>query len=240
MPTPAEAATPGPAIVVGVGPGLGFALCRAFARAGHRTIGAARRADEVARLAAAEPELRVEAAACDATDPASVAALFEAAGRGAPPAVVVFNASGFVRGNVLDLDPAELERAWKVGVLGALHVAQAAGKRMVAAGGGTILFTGATAALRGAAGFAGLAIPKFGVRALAQSLARELGPKGVHVCHVVVDGLIATERTRAWIKPGDDTALAPDAIAASYLAISRQPRSAWTQELDLRPWVETF
>jgi NAD(P)-dependent dehydrogenase (short-subunit alcohol dehydrogenase family) len=125
-------------------------------------------------------------------------------------------------------------------VLGGLHLAQAAGKRMVAAGRGTMFFTGATAALRGGANFAGLAIPKFGLRALAQSLARELGPKGVHVCHVIVDGLIDTPRTRAFMKPGEDTALAPDAIAETYLAISRQPRSAWTQELDLRPWVETF
>jgi NAD(P)-dependent dehydrogenase (short-subunit alcohol dehydrogenase family) len=225
------------AVVVGVGPGLGWALCRAFARAGHRVTGAARRADEVARLAAAEPDLHVEAAACDATDPKSVAALFDG---GDPPAVVVHNASGFVRGAVLDLDPAEVERAWRVGVLGALHVAQAAGRRMVAAGAGTIFFTGATAATRGAANFAGLAIPKFGLRALAQSLARELGPRGVHVCHVIVDGIIASERTKSWIKPGPDTALEPDAIAETYLAIARQHRSAWTQELDLRPWVESF
>jgi len=225
------------AIVVGVGPGLGWALCRAFARSGHRVTGAARRADEVARLAAAEPDLHVEATACDATDPQSVAALFDG---DSPPSVVLFNAGDFVRGAVLDLDPAAVERAWKVSVLGALHVAQAAGRRMVAAGTGTMIFTGATASLRGSANFAGLAISKFGMRALAQSLAREVGPKGVHVCHVVVDGMILSERTKGWVKPGPDTALEPDAIADTYLAIARQHRSAWTQELDLRPWVENF
>lgn len=231
-----EPTTSGPAIVVGVGPGLGWSLCRAFARAGHAVIGAARKREDVAALAAKEPDLRVEARACDATDAAQVEALFE----GPTPRVVVFNAGAFVRGAVLDLDPAAFEDAWRAGVMGALHVAQAAGRRMVAAGAGTLIFTGATASLRGSANFAALAVQKFGLRALAQSLARELGPKGVHVAHVIVDGLIASERTRGWIKPGEDTALDPDAIAESYLAIARQHRSAWTHELDLRPWVETF
>ncbi len=240
MPSPAEAATSGPAIVVGVGPGLGWALCRKLARAGHRVVGAARRKDAVDALAAKEPDLGVASAACDATDAASVKALVDDACKDAPPAVVVYNASAFVRGQVLDLDPAELERAWQISVLGALHVAQAAGRRMVAAGAGTLLFTGATAAMRGSANFAGLAIPKFGLRALAQSLARELGPKGVHVCHVVVDGMILSERTKGWAKPGPDSALDPDAIADTYVAITRQHRSAWTQELDVRPWSETF
>jgi len=225
------------AVVVGVGAGLGWSLCRTFARAGMRVTGAARRPDAVRALAAAEPDLDVHAHACDVTDPVSVETLFASTDT---PAVVVFNASGFVRGEVLDLDPAEVEEAWRVGCLGALHVAQAAGRRMVAAGRGTILFTGATAAWRGSAGFAGLAIPKFGQRALAQSLARELGPKGVHVAHVVVDGLILSERTRAFAGPGPDSALAPDAIAEAYLALHRQHRSAWTQELDLRPWAERF
>jgi NAD(P)-dependent dehydrogenase (short-subunit alcohol dehydrogenase family) len=231
----AEPATPGPAIVVGVGPALGWSLCRTFARAGFRVTGAARRRSDVEALAREEPDLGVIAAACDATSAEQVNALFTET-----PAVVVFNAGAFVRGSVLDLEPAALEQAWRTGVMGALHVAQAAGRCMVAAGAGTMIFTGATASLRGAAGFAALAVQKFGLRALAQSLARELGPKGVHVAHVIVDGIIASERTRDWIKPGADTALDPDAIAETYLAIVRQPRSAWTQELDLRPWVETF
>lgn len=233
-----EPATSGPAIVVGVGPGLGWSLCRAFARAGHAVIGAARRREDVEALAAKEPALAVTAAACDATDAAQVAALFAQAGEA--PRVVVYNAGAYLRGAVLDLDPAAFEDAWRTGVMGALHVAQAAGRRMVAAGAGTLIVTGATASLRGSANFAGLAVQKFGLRALAQSLSRELGPRGVHVAHVIVDGMIRSERTRAWLKPGDDTALEPDAIAEAYLAISRQHRSAWTQELDLRPWVETF
>jgi NAD(P)-dependent dehydrogenase (short-subunit alcohol dehydrogenase family) len=225
------------AIVVGVGPGLGWSACRTFARAGYAVTGAARRESEVASLAAAEPELGVTAAACDATDAASARALVERVGT---PDVLVYNAGLFVRAAVLDLDPAELERAWRVSVMGALHLAQAAGRRMVAAGKGVMIFTGATASLRGSANFAGLAVPKFGLRALAQSLARELGPKGVHVCHVIVDGIIRSERAKAYAKPGEDTTLAPDAIADAYLSLARQPRSAWTQELDLRPWVETF
>src|SRR5579862_9778892 len=160
------------AIVVGVGPGLGWSACRTFARAGYAVFGAARRESEVASLAEAEPDLGVTAAACDATDAGSARALVERAGT---PDVLVYNASGFVRGAVLDLEPAALEQAWRVSVLGALHVVQAAGRRMVEAGRGVMIFTGATASLRGAANFAGLAVPKFGLRALAQSLARELG-----------------------------------------------------------------
>jgi NAD(P)-dependent dehydrogenase (short-subunit alcohol dehydrogenase family) len=209
---------------------------RVRARAGHAVIGAARKQPDVEALAAKEPDLGVLARACDVTDAAQVAALFDTI----TPSVVVFNAGLFVRAPILDLTAQDFEAALRVGVVGAFHVAQAAGRAMVAAGRGTILFTGATASLRGSAHFAGLAVQKFGLRALAQSLARELQPKGVHVAHVIVDGLIASDRTRGWIKPGEDTALDPDAIAETYLAISRQHRSAWTQELDLRPWVETF
>jgi len=229
------------AVVVGVGPGLGWALCRTFARAGIRVAGAARNQDAVEKLAAAEPDLGVRAYACDVTRADSVTALFDAVAADlGEPTLVASNAGAYVRGPVLDLDPAELEQALGVSVMGALHVAQAAGRRMARAGRGTILFTGATAALRGAAGFAGLAVGKFGQRAIAQSLARELGPKGVHVAHVIVDGLILSERTRPFVKPGADTALDPDDIAQTYLAVHRQRRSAWTHELDLRPWVEKF
>src|SRR5205823_6523040 len=156
----------------------------AFANAGHAVFAAARSTGEIEKLAAGTA---ITPVACDATDRAQVDALVERAGT---PAVIAHNAGAFARGGVLELDPAALEQAWRVTVLGALHLAQAAGKRMVAAGRGTMLFTGATASLRGAANFAALAVPKFGLRALAQSLARELGPKGVHVCHVIVDGVI--------------------------------------------------
>src|SRR5262249_14536609 len=127
-----HAAPAGPAIVVGVGPGLGWSLCRAFARAGHRVLAAGRRVDAVEKLAAAGPSLAVPPIACDATDAASVHALVERAAADGPPAIAVHNASSFVRGNVLDLDPAELEQAWRLAVMGGLHLAQAAGRRMVA------------------------------------------------------------------------------------------------------------
>ena len=155
--------------------------------------------------------------------------------------LVVFNAGAFHRGNVVDIDPADFERCWRVGCLGGLLVGQAAARRMVGRGRGTILFTGATAALRGGAGFANLAVPKFGLRALAQSMARELGPHGVHVGFVIVDGQISSERYRPMGEArGEDSLLAPDAIAELYLTLHRQPRSAWTQELDVRPWSERF
>jgi NAD(P)-dependent dehydrogenase (short-subunit alcohol dehydrogenase family) len=227
-------------LVVGVGPGLGWGLVRAFARSGRRVAAAARRSEHVSELAAAEPDLGVHAYACDATDGSAVRRLFEAVDRDlGAPRVVVFNAGVFQRAGILDLDAADLERSWRVGCLGAFHVGQAAARRMLD-GGGTILFTGATASLRGGAGFAALAVQKFGLRALAQSMARELAPRGVHVAHVIIDGVIASERTAAFVPSGEDTALDPDAIARAYLGLHEQPRSAWTHELDLRPWVEKF
>src|SRR5262249_41723294 len=163
---------------------------------------------------------------------------FDAIGRDhGDPSLVVYNASAMVRGSVLDLDPAAVEQAWRISCLGALIVGQQAARRMVAKGKGTILFTGATAALRGGPNFAGFAIGKFGQRALAQSMARDLGPKGIHVAHVIVDGLIAAERNQAWqAEHGPDSALDPVAIAEAYWQLYVQPKSAWTQELDLRPW----
>jgi len=227
------------AVVVGVGPGLGWALVRAFARAGCRVAAAARDRQHVEALAAAEPGLEVRTYACDVADGASVRRLFEAIDRDlGAPRVAIFNAGVFQRTGILDLDAADLERAWRVGCLGGFRVGQEAARRMT--GGGTILFTGATASVRGSAGFAALAVQKFGLRALAQSMARELGPRGIHVAHVIVDGVIASERTAAFAPVGDDAALDPDAIARAYLALHEQPRSAWTHELDVRPWVEKF
>ncbi len=224
------------AVVVGVGPGLGWALVRRFADAGMGVAMAARRDEKLKRLLAAEPRDGVRPYACDATDAAAVDALFERvrADLGEPD-LVVFNAGTFEPGGVLDIASADFERCWRVGCLGGFHVGRAAARGMVAQGGargGTIIFTGATAALRGSANFANLAVPKFGLRALAQSMARELGPRGVHVAHVVIDGQIGTA--------DDDSRLAPAAIAEAYYQLHRQHRSAWTQELDLRPWREKF
>jgi NAD(P)-dependent dehydrogenase (short-subunit alcohol dehydrogenase family) len=224
------------AVVVGVGAGLGWALARRFAKAGMQVVAAARDAKKIEALAKSEPKLEIRPEACDVTKPADVAKLFES---GAAPSVVAFNAGAYVRGGILDIDPEDFERCWRVGCFGGFLVGQAAARLMVPAGEGTILFTGATASLRGSAGFANLAVPKFGLRALAQSMARELGPKGIHVAHVIIDGQIDSERYRGTGR-ARDSLLSPDAIAETYYQLHRQPRDAWTHELDLRPSVEKF
>jgi len=232
----------GPAIVVGVGPGLGFALARRFAAAGMPVALAARQRDKVEELLAAEPLDGARAFACDAADEAQVERLFEQVEGGmGTPEVVVFNAGAYRPGGILEIAPEDFERCWRIGCYGGFLVGRAAARRMVAAGRGTILFTGATAALRGGARFANLAVPKFGLRALAQSMARELGPQGIHVGHVIIDGQILSDRYRHLeAQRGPDSLLAPDAIAEMYYQLHVQPKSAWTLELDLRPWVETF
>ena len=232
------------AVVVGVGPALGAALARCFAGAGMAVAVAARNAGRLDGLVQelARTGATARAYSADVVEAADVDALFEGVrGELGEPDVVVFNAGAYVRKGVLETTSEEFERCWRVGCLGGFHVGQAAARMMVDRGHGTIVFTGATAALRGGSGFQNLAVPKFGLRALSQSMARELGPKGVHVAHVIVDGAILSERYRELAKERpDDGLLVPDAIAATYLALHRQHRSAWTQEIDLRPWVETF
>jgi NAD(P)-dependent dehydrogenase (short-subunit alcohol dehydrogenase family) len=227
------------AVVVGVGPGLGAAVARRFAAAGFAVAVARRRPEELAGLAG---EIGGKAYGCDATEQDSVEALFAAVdGDLGSPQAVVYNAGAYSPGGILDIEAADFERCWRIGCLGGFHVGQAAAKRMVAAGAGTIIFTGATASLRGSAKFANLAVPKFGLRALAQSMARDLGPRGVHVAHTIIDGQIAGERlTHSAEERGPDSVLAPDAIAEAYYQLHTQPRSAWTQELDLRPCMEKF
>ena len=154
---------------------------------------------------------------------------------------MIFNAGTFEPGKVLDIDPADFERCWQIGCLGGMITAQEAAKQMLPRGHGTIIFSGATAALRGSKGFANLAVPKFGLRALWQCLARELGPKGIHVAHVIIDGQIESERHAQLAKErGPDALLKPKHIADAYMMLHRQPRDAWTQELDMRPWAERF
>jgi|SRR5689334_11204321 len=228
------------AVVVGVGPGLGASLARRFARGGMEVVACARDPAKVGALSGSQPAIRLEA--CDATKPADVARVFArvAADFGAP-ALVAFNAGAYERGGILDIRPEDFERCWRVGCFGGFLVGQAAARLMVPKGAGTILFTGATASLRGGAGFANLAVPKFGLRALAQSMARELGPKGIHVAHVVIDGQIASEARRDMAaQRGPSSLLSPDAIAETYWQLHLQPRDAWTHEQDLRPWVEKF
>jgi NAD(P)-dependent dehydrogenase (short-subunit alcohol dehydrogenase family) len=179
---------------------------------------------------------------CDAGDPKSVSQAFACVRAELGDAsVLVYNAGAFQMGGVMELSPEDFERCWRANCFGGFLAAREVVPKMVEQGRGTIVFTGATAALRGSAKFSALAVGKFGLRALAQSMARELGPQGVHVVHVVIDGQIDTPRGRA-MAPGRDpaTMLAPDAIAETYWQLHEQPRSTWTQELDLRPSTEKF
>jgi NAD(P)-dependent dehydrogenase (short-subunit alcohol dehydrogenase family) len=225
------------ALIVGVGDGLSASLARALAREGVAIALAARRTDKLAALAA---ETRASVHASDASRPAEVDRLFAALDEaGASPDIVVYNASFRTRGPLIELDPPDVERALAVTAYGGFLVAQAAAKRMLPHGQGAILFTGASASVKGYARSAPFAMGKFALRGLAQSLARELAPAGIHVAHFVIDGGIRSA-TRPVPADRPDSLLDPDAIAASYLAVLRQHRSAWTWEIELRPWVENF
>jgi NAD(P)-dependent dehydrogenase (short-subunit alcohol dehydrogenase family) len=225
------------ALIVGAGRGLSASLARLFAGEGLRVALAARDVEKLAPLCA---ETDAKAYACDAVEPDQVARLFTAveAATGTPD-VVVYNASARARGPVAELVPAEVERALMVSAFGGFLVAREAARRMVPKGHGAILFTGASASVKGYPLSAPFAMGKFALRGLAQSMARELAPQGVHVAHFVIDGAI---RNPGRIEPADrpDSMLDPNAIAASYLSVLRQPRSAWTWEIELRPWVERF
>ena len=231
------------AIVIGVGPGLGLAVVRACVRAGMNVTAASRHVERVASLTRYLGDA-VRAGACDATDEQDVQNLFAASTRAfGPPDLVVFNVGAFVPKGLLETDVDEFERCWRIGCLGGFLVGRESVHAMLEAegGGGTIIFTGATASLRGSARFHNLAVGKFGLRALAQSMAREFGPQGIHVAHVIIDGQIRSDREGyREDQRGQDAVLHPEAIAANYLALHRQPRNAWTHELDLRPWVEKF
>ena len=230
------------AIIFGVGPGLGWALARRFVAENMQVGVVARDEARLNSVIESGGYASVRPYAADVSNGEDVVRVFESVDRDlGEPDLVVFNAGAFQRSNVLDIDPADFERCWRIGCLGGLLVGQGAARRMAKRGHGTILFTGATAALRGSAGFANSAVPKFGLRALAQSMARELGPQGVHVGFVIIDGQIASERYRHLIdERGKDSLLAPDAIAEIYLQLHRQPRSAWSHEIDVRPWSEKF
>jgi NAD(P)-dependent dehydrogenase (short-subunit alcohol dehydrogenase family) len=227
------------ALVAGAGPGLGRALAQRFVKGGMRVALLARDAARLSAMAASiGPDAR--ALPCDLADPDAVGAAFAQVDRElGVPQCVIFNAGTYRPGAVLDVRPEDFLQCWKVGCYAGFLVGQQAAVRMVERGSGSILFTGATASLRGSAGFVNLASPKFALRALAQSMARELGPRGVHVAHVIIDGQIsAPDRQQSPAAP--DAQLDPSAIAESYWQLHVQPRSAWTLELDLRPWVERF
>ncbi|HEY1722688.1 MAG TPA: SDR family NAD(P)-dependent oxidoreductase [Magnetospirillaceae bacterium] len=224
-------------LIVGAGEGLSASLARLFAHEGMKIGLAARQTDKLAGLC---KETGAKAFTCDASKPESVTKLFaEMEAQIGTPDVVVFNPSARARGPLIDLVPTDVERAIMVGAYGGFLVAQEAAKRMVPKGHGAILFTGASASVKGYAQSAPFAMAKFALRGLAQSMARELAPKGIHVGHIVIDGGIrSADRPVPAGKP--DSLLDPDAIAASYLHLLKQPRSAWTWEIEVRPWVENF
>lgn len=222
------------ALIVGAGAGLSASLARKFAGEGLNVSLAAR---DPGSLAALCQETGADALACDASSREDVAALFAALDGGAgAPDVVVYNPSARVRGPFIEIDAAGVEKALKITAYGGFLVAQEAARRMVENRHGAILFTGASASVKGYATSAPFAMGKFGLRGLAQSMARELAPKNIHVAHFVIDGGIG----RASAGRAPDSLLDPDAIAETYLAIHRQHRSAWTWEVELRPWLEKF
>jgi NAD(P)-dependent dehydrogenase (short-subunit alcohol dehydrogenase family) len=239
------------ALVIGVGAeaGVGAACCRRFAREGLHVFASGRTGERIERVAAAVRGAggRATAHAADATRAGDVTRLFDAvqAEAGAPPSLVVYNVGNAFLKPFLEMDAAFFEQAWRVCCLGGFHVGQEAARRMVPAGGGTLLFTGATASVKARPPFTAFAAAKHALRALAHGLAREFGPQGLHVAHVVVDGGIAGEQLLSRVpalaeKAGPDGLLHPDAIADTYWHLHTQPRSAWTLEVDLRPYRERF
>jgi len=227
------------ALIVGAGSGLSASLARLFAKEGLRVAVAAR---DTAKLAPLVIETAALPVTCDATDAAQVEAMLGAVeAKWGVPDLIVYNAGYRVRGPLVSLDPREVERTIAVTGYAGFIVAQAAAKRMLTRGSGAIFFTGASASVKGYAESAPFAMGKFALRGLAQSMARELAPKGIHVAHFVIDGGISrgAADSRA-SERGADGMLLPDEIATNYLNVYRQHRSAWTWEVELRPWVERF
>ena len=232
------------ALIVGAGAGLGSALARGFAASGHRVGLAAR---DTGKLADLQREIGAEAFACDVTEPGQVSALFEAATASLGPLdVVIFNANARrrgvgadTRGPLPELDPDAVRQSLLVNAFGGFLVGQAAARVMLPRGSGTILLMGASASVKGYAQSPAFAMGKFALRGLAQSMGRELGPQGIHVAHVVIDGAISGPNNHgAGGEP--DSRIDPDAITATCLHLAAQPRSSWTHEIDTRPWTEKF
>ncbi len=227
----------GTALIVGVGDGISASFARLMAKHGVKVGLAARRPGKLEALCA---EIDGVAFGCDVTEAGEVERLFaEADEKLGAVDVVHYNPSYRVQGPLVDLDPDEVRTTLMVSAYGGFLVAQQAARRMLGQGQGAILFTGASASVKGYARSAPFAMGKFALRGLAQSLARELAPRNIHVAHFVIDGGVRSARRP---EPADrpDSLLDPDAIAESYLAVLKQPRSAWSWEVELRPWVETF
>jgi NADP-dependent 3-hydroxy acid dehydrogenase YdfG len=232
------------AIIAGVGPGLGASLARALAKEGYAVALLSRHAESSTAIAAEIRSHHGKALVLptDVTNRDAVhRAVQQARAELGPVTVLAYNAGGYGRGSFLDLDPETIRQSFEAGVMGAVYLAQSVLPDMLSAGHGFLSLTGATAALRGRAGFAPLAIAKSGLRILGQSLAREFHPKGIHVVHVIVDGQIDTPRLRARDpQRARETLIPPNAIADAVIHALKQPPNAWTHEIDIRPACETF
>jgi NAD(P)-dependent dehydrogenase (short-subunit alcohol dehydrogenase family) len=235
-------------VVVGAGTGTGSEVAKRFAKDGYPVALARRNVDALAPLVA-EIEAAggtAQAFGADASDESAVAALFENAEAALGPVeVAVFNAAGFTMGSILDTTMEAFEDVWRTSALGGFLVGREAARRMVPRERGTILFTGATAAMKASANFAAFASGKHGLRAVAQSMAKELGPKGIHVAHAIIDGIIDVPRMQEAVRDfaaakGEDGLIDPKSIADLYFWLHEQPRNAWTFELDLRPYNEPW
>jgi NAD(P)-dependent dehydrogenase (short-subunit alcohol dehydrogenase family) len=225
------------ALIVGAGSGLSAALARRLAKASMNVVLAARDRDKLSALAAETGALSIQ---CDAAEATDVDRLFAQIDAACPaPSVVIYNAGFRSRGPLADLRREDVLKTLMVTAYGGFLVGQLAARRMLATGSGTILFTGASASTKGYPQSAPFAMGKFALRGLAQSMARELAPKNIHVAHVVIDGAIRSAQ-RPETGPQCDAMLDPAAIADAYLYLLKQPRSAWTWEIELRPWVERF
>ncbi len=236
------------AVIAGVGPALGRALARRFAQAGYETVIASRQKKKLEDIAAEIGDAGggIHAVAADLTETGEVKALFDEAERIGPIAVTVFNAGNMHSGPVLEIDPSDFEKVWRVACYAGFLVGQEAARRMLPSKAGTLIFTGATASMRGGAPFVTFASAKAGLRSVAQSMARSLGKEGIHVAHVVIDGVIDTEIHRTQHADmynrlaATDCLMKPEEIAEAYYALHEQPKTAWSFEIDLRPAGENF
>ena len=226
------------ALIVGAGPGLSSSLTTLLIRNDFRVALAARNIDKLSTL---EETSNVDVYPCDASSIDQVRSLFQKLDKTlGTPDLVIYNPSARVRGGIVEVDPEDTQKAINITCFGAFLVAQEAAKRMVERGSGSIFFTGASASVKGYANSSVFAMGKFGLRGLAQALARELQPKNIHIGHFVIDGGIKADHRPERNDPGDDSMLDPDSIAETYLQFHRQHRNSWSWEIELRPWLENF
>ena len=226
------------ALIVGAGPGLSSSLTYLLLKNKFKVAIAAR---DVVKLATLAETSNVDVFACDASNINQVQTLFKKLDKTlGTPDLVIYNPSARVRGGIVEVDPEDTQKAINITCFGAFLVAQEAAKRMVKQGSGSIFFTGASASVKGYANSSVFAMGKFGLRGLAQALARELHPQNIHIGHFIIDGGIKADHRPERNDPGDDSMLDPEAIANTYLQFHRQNRSSWSWEIELRPWLETF